>query len=389
MTNLLIISHTPHYLQDGRVVGWGPTVREIDNFSRLFERIIHLAVMYPGSAPLSSLFYQADNIEFVPVPPAGGEFFTDKLTVLKSYPGYLRTIHETINRLQPTDVIHVRCPANISLLSLLYLSLRKQPSRRWIKYAGNWSPTGKDFWSYRFQRWISRQNWTGGLVTVNGSWSNQPAHVYSFLNPCIDLNEYEHAIRLGEKKIINSPLELLFIGGLEEQKGVMRCLEITEKLILKNIQVNLTLVGDGPLREKCAAWAADHGLKNRVRFVGWLPRDALAEFYSKAHILVFPSQSEGWPKVLSEAMAYGVVPVASEVSSIPQILAEFKVGRSLPFMDVEAFVDAIQDYLSNPERWKQESQAGIEAARNFTYDVYLGRLKNLFKNTWGLELPEI
>ncbi len=386
MTNLLIISHTPHYWQEGRIVGWGPTVREIDNLSRLFERIIHLAVMYPGSAPLSSLSYQADNVEFVPVPPAGGEFFTDKLTVLKSYPGYLRTIHNTINRLLPTDVIHVRCPSNISLLSLLYLTVRKQPSRRWTKYAGNWLPTGSDFWSYRFQRWISRHNWTGGLVTVNGHWSNQPAHIHSFLNPCITLNEYEHAVHLGEIKKINSPLELLFVGGLDEQKGVMRCLEITEKLILKNVQVKLTLVGDGPLRETYVAWAADHGLEKQVRFVGWLPRDALVEFYSKAHVLVLPSHSEGWPKVLSEAMAYGVVPVASDVSSIPQILAEFKVGRSLPFMDVDAFVDAILTYLSNPERWKQESQTGITAARNFTYDVYLERLKDMFKSAWGLEL---
>ena len=43
----------------------------------------------------------------------------------------------------------------------------------------------------------------------------------------------------------------------------------------------------------------------------------------QAYLMLFPSESEGWPKVLSEGKAYGVVPVTSDVSSIPQYLREF------------------------------------------------------------------
>ena len=65
--------------------------------------------------------------------------------------------------------------------------------------------------------------------------------------------------------------------------------------------------------------------------------------------MIFPSScSEGWPKVLSEAMAYGVVPLAGAVSSIPQILAEVGTGRALPPNDVAEFASAVREYANDP-----------------------------------------
>jgi glycosyltransferase involved in cell wall biosynthesis len=388
MTKLLIISHTPHYCRNGEVVGWGPTVREIDNLSRLFERIFHLAVLYPDNAPSSSLAYEAGNVEFIPISPAGGENLADKLGIVRSYPGYLQAIHHAVNGLHPTDLIHVRCPANISLLALFYLIFRFQPSRRWVKYAGNWSPDQKDEWSYRLQRWLLCKNWPRGVVTINGRWANQPAHLHSFLNPSLTQDEYKEAVRSSTSKQICEPLNLLFVGRLEDEKGTQMCLQIVEMLILKKVQIQMTLVGDGPLRQRYEDWVMSHGLGKYIHFTGWLPKPSLAEHYSTAHILIFPTLSEGWPKVLSEAMAYGVVPVTSAISSIPQTLTEFKVGQTFSPLDLDAFVNAILLYLADPARWKRESCAGVDAASHFTYDIYLERLKAMFGNAWGLELPE-
>lgn len=386
MTNLLIISHTPHYLRDGMVVGWGATVREIDNLSYLFERVLHLAVLYPDQAPSSSLAYETGNIEFIPVPPSGGKSLFDKFGIIKAYPNYLWAIHRAINMLRHDDLIHVRCPSNVSLLALFYLTLRSQPPRRWVKYAGNWSPDQKDEWSYRLQRWLLYKNWPRSTCTINGRWDDQPSHLHSFLNPCLTQDEYKQAVQLSEAKLICQPLNLLFVGRLEDEKGVQRCLQIIEKLVLKNVHVKMTLVGDGPLRQRYEDWVVSHGLGACVHFTGWLSRNVLVEYYLLAHLLIFPTLSEGWPKVLGEAMAYGVVPITSAVSSIPQTLAEFNVGQHLPPLDTDAFVDTILVYLSDPVRWKRESQAGVEAAVNFTYETYMERLKSMFKTVWGLEL---
>ena len=97
-----------------------------------------------------------------------------------------------------------------------------------------------------------------------------------------------------------------------------------------------------------------------------------------SHFLLLPSSSsEGWPKVLSEGMAYGVVPVTSDVSSIPQLLASFRTGRALDAKDSDGFVEAIVGYVRSPELWKTESRNAADAAKAFTYEAYLSAVRSL------------
>ena len=115
---LLIVSHTPHYYSAEGVVGWGPTVRELDYLAALFDEVTHVAVGYPGQPPASALSYAAPNLRVRLVAPAGGDSWRDKLGILTAYPTYARVLREEISR---ADAVHVRCPANISLLALWLL----------------------------------------------------------------------------------------------------------------------------------------------------------------------------------------------------------------------------------------------------------------------------
>jgi glycosyltransferase involved in cell wall biosynthesis len=94
----------------------------------------------------------------------------------------------------------------------------------------------------------------------------------------------------------------------------------------------------------------------------------------------FPSDSsKGWPKVLSEAMAYGVASVASDVSSTPQYLREAGVGVTFNPYDLDSFATAIIAYAQQPTRWQIESRRSITAAKRFTYDVYLENVSRLLE----------
>lgn len=70
---LLIVSHTAHFRSGDRVVGWGPTVRELDYLAALFDEVVHVAVGYPDAAPASALPYAAGNVRVRLVAPAGGK----------------------------------------------------------------------------------------------------------------------------------------------------------------------------------------------------------------------------------------------------------------------------------------------------------------------------
>jgi glycosyltransferase involved in cell wall biosynthesis len=85
-------------------------------------------------------------------------------------------------------------------------------------------------------------------------------------------------------------------------------------------------------------------------------------------------------------MAYGVVPLAGAVSSIPQTLQACGAGMSLNPDDPQAFVNGILAYVKDPQRWKRESEAARRAASRYTYEAYLEQVKDLFADHWGIAL---
>lgn len=381
---LLIISHTPHYLRGKQVVGWGPTIREIDILASQFDSIVHIAPLHQESAPESSLAYTASNITFRPVKPAGGESLRSKLSIIARIPEYISVIHQEMTQ---TEMIHVRCPAAISLIALFILIFSRSPKYRWVKYAGNWKPAGREAFSYTLQRWILEKNLHRGVVTINGSWMGQPYHIHSFYNPCLTDDEYSSAGKLALEKELKPPYRFLFVGRLDSAKGVGRILRICAKLKEKEIPFQLDLVGDGPEKNEFIHLANELHIQEFVHFAGWLPRPALSEVYSRAQFILFPSSSsEGWPKVLSEAMAYGVVPIASNVSSIPQILEATKAGLAFPPDAIDLFAQGIEDIIACPSLWKEMSLAGMHAADQFTYTHYLTAVRDLLKKAWNIDL---
>lgn len=378
---LLIVSHTEHYLLDGQFYGWGPTVREIDHLASLFEQVTHLAFLHPGTPPASALPYKASNVSVLPVPSSGGETFSSKLDILLQMPLYLQRLSLAMDA---ADVVHVRCPASISMLAIIVLTFRKHPRSRWIKYAGNWQPEGPEPWSYRFQRWWLRKDLPRALVTVNGNWPHQPAHVHPFLNPGLTEEERRCAAALGQAKQMQGTLRMIFAGRVESAKGMEMTLLVLAQLHQEGIPVTLDVAGDGPERAVFEAMALEMKLKDAVRFHGWVPRTMMGQLYTDAHLIILPTTaSEGWPKVLSEAMAYGVVPVASDVSSIGQYLRRFDLGCAVKPVEVQSFVEAVKTYARDPHKWKEESERSIAAAGHFTYNAYLDAVKGL------LDLPAL
>jgi glycosyltransferase involved in cell wall biosynthesis len=370
---LLVVSHTPHYRRDERLVGWGPTVREIDRLATLFDEVVHVAPVYPGTAPPSELAYEAENVRVHPVRPGGGERLVDKLSILTQAPAWTRAI---ASEMRHADVMHVRCPANIGLVALGLMAASPWPRRRWIKYAGNWAGRADEPVSYRMQReWAERRLLHRGVVTVNGDWPAQPAHVHSFLNPCLTDEEVDDGRAVAAAKRLAAPVRLLFVGRLDRDKGVDDILAAAARLVQAGVPFELDLVGDGPRIEEYRRTAA--ALAAPVRIHGWMPRAAIGRLYAEAHLFLLPSASEGWPKVISEAMAYGVVPIASHVSSIPGILAAFATGTTIAPGDPEALARAIRSYVDDGERWQRESRHAAASAPRFSYANYLQRVKQL------------
>ncbi|MCB2209917.1 glycosyltransferase [bacterium] len=383
MMKLLIISHTPHYRVNETVVGWGSTIREIDRLAELFDEVVHLAPLYPGDPSRNDIAYTHNNVNFIPVQPAGGHHFFDKFSIFLKMPSWIRKIRTAVKE---AEAIHIRCPAGISLVALGIILLHVHKKPVWVKYAGDWDPKSKPSLSYRIQRSILRKTWRNVTVTVNGQWPHQNEHVVSFKNPSLTSQEYQRAKIIASEKSLSFPIRLLFVGRLDRSKGVDRLLQISIRLKEANLDHRLFLVGDSPERGLFEQIVMEQGLSRFVTFEGWQPITEVQKYYRTAHLFVFPSTSEGWPKVLSEAMAHGVVPIASAIGCIPQELENIGCGKTVAQDDLLGFTQMIQFYINNPDIWKAESLIAVKAGREYTYQAYLQSVRNLFLKHWKIEL---
>lgn len=119
----------------------------------------------------------------------------------------------------------------------------------------------------------------------------------------------------GDKKVV------LFVGRLVEIKGVNYLIEA-----MRNVDAMLVIAGDGPIRDKLEKQAADMGEK--VKFLGSKTHHELKTIYASADIFVSPSVTlndgakEGVPTTIMEAMASGLVVVASDSGGISQVVKD-------------------------------------------------------------------
>lgn len=322
--NLAVISHTEHYKRpDGTIVGWGPTVTELNHLLEVFDTIYHVAMLHDDEAPASALPYVSDKIVFVPLPALGGQTVGAKLKLIWKSPEVLRIIRQTLKKV---DWFQFRGPTGIGVYAIPYLTMCAKTSG-WFKYAGNWNQSNPPL-GYRLQRWMLKRQ--SRKVTINGYWENQPEHCLTFENPCLTTLELKEGQVLSEQKPLENQLTFCYVGRLEKPKGVERIIQaITELSDAQKKQIKeVHLVGDGPDKTAFMTLAENSGVP--FIFHGFLSRKQVFQIYKESQVFLMPTTaSEGFPKVIAEAMNFGCIPVVSNISAIGQYVKHMDTGICL------------------------------------------------------------
>jgi len=112
-------------------------------------------------------------------------------------------------------------------------------------------------------------------------------------------------------------------------------------------EVNLAIVGTGPLEESLRASAAQAGLASRVRFLGNVEHDILPQLLSAASAMVLISQSEGLANAWIEALACGAPIVIPDVGGAREVVTSPAAGRIVA-RDPAEIAAALADLIANP-----------------------------------------
>lgn len=376
---LLVITHVAHYRHDGRLSAYAPYVLEMNVWAKLFDRILIAAPLRPGAPPEDCGAFASRHVELRPVPETGGRGAGAKLRQLALVPAQAWRL---IRLLRSCDAVHVRCPGNLGLLGVVLAPLFA--SKMIAKYAGQWGAYEGEPWSYRLQRRLLASRWWRGPVTVYSGGPEAGGQVVPFFNSALTAEQMSRARRAAAAPPPEGPRRLLFVGRLSSAKGADIAVECCRRLAADGLDVILDVVGEGPERARIEQLAARLELRDRVRLHGGRPFEDVLSFYERADVLLLPSATEGWPKVLAEAMAFGVPCVATESGLNPWILGEGR-GLTAPARDCAAFTAAASQILrESPEQRRRRRRACAEWGQQRSLEDVERGLREIMERHWGL-----
>ncbi|MGQ0547633.1 MAG: glycosyltransferase family 4 protein [Betaproteobacteria bacterium] len=166
-----------------------------------------------------------------------------------------------------------------------------------------------------------------------------PTQAVAIIPNGVDCRAYRrHARRRADPRL---PLRLLYMGRLAPRKGLAETIEALRLARAAGGAARLVIAGSGPEEARLRRQAADAGLGQEVSFVGPASGEHKARLLGDADVLVLASESEGMPYALLEAMACGVVPLATPVGAIPEMIHPGAHGVLVPPRDAPALARAI------------------------------------------------
>ena len=178
----------------------------------------------------------------------------------------------------------------------------------------------------------------------------------------------------------NRKLEVLFVGGLSQRKGIANVFEAAAQL---KEYINLTVIGR-PGTEDCKI--LNESLKNCTWIQG-LPHHKILEEMRKADVLVFPSLFEGFGLVITEAMSQGTPVITTDRTAGPDFIMHNHNGWLSEAGCTENLVKQLQTIIEQPDLIEKNGNEALKTASERPWSVYAGELaESIIKKHQNLEL---
>ncbi|SNR36475.1 glycosyltransferase family 4 protein [Lutibacter flavus] len=424
----VIITHVEHKSNELGIFAYEPYVREMNLWLKYVDEVQIVAPL--SKEDITSIesnyrfnkqtFNQVgdDDLELIKIPSFD---ITSMKNGINAIFKISKICFQIYNAMQWADHIHLRCPGNIGLLGC-FVQILFPSKPKTVKYAGNWDPKSKQPLSYRLQKWIVSNTFLtkNCNVLVYGKWPKQSKNIVPFFTASYSeleiedimvrdisgfqehtfdqvLNDeeqrqsqldwashdMEHNEQISNQVEDNeeqrhsqlewgsheAELNFLFVGGLTPGKQPLLSVQVIHELKKKGYLVKLDMYGEGIERTNLTEYILDNSLENEVRLHGNTYKEIVKKAYKEAHFLLFISKSEGWPKVVAEAMFWGCLPITSDVSCISYMLENNKRG-SIVNPSINEIVEVIESYIHNPKKFEEQVDKAMEWSRQYTLEKF-------------------
>jgi glycosyltransferase involved in cell wall biosynthesis len=191
-------------------------------------------------------------------------------------------------------------------------------------------------------------------------------------------------------KAADGTINIFYSGVFRERKGLKDLMKALEFVKNENFMLHISgIVGNDTESQrfyKEIKYLSERQLKNKVKFLGFIPHDQMAEKLSKMDILVIPSKAETAPMIISEAMAVGLPIVAYDVGGIRYMVANGENGYVVPLNDVKKLGEKISELVKSQSLRKNMGKiSGKIAEKSFGAEYVAKRTLKAYESILSRE----
>jgi phosphatidylinositol alpha-mannosyltransferase len=349
----------------------GGVTTHIYNLERCFQEMGHeVRILAPCSRQENHVSANLIRLGHAIPFPSGGSFARITLS-----PRLLFQVKGVLDR-ENFDVIHAHEPLTPALPPIV-LQETSVP-RVGTFHAFHSKPRGYFWYKPLLERWFRHLD---SLIAVS-----QPAmdfvsrHYpgnYELIPNGVDTRLFSPQT-LPLEELADGKRNLLFVGRLEERKGLDCLLEAYRRLKAQFPDLRLVIVGPRS-RLGTDYRIMSEGLDDVV-FSGSVPFDMLPGYYASAHVLCAPATGEeSFGMVLLEAMATGKPVVASRIDGFSQVLTHGQEGLMVPPRDQDALTEALSHLLSHPGLARDMGERGRQRAQEYDWTNVAQKVSQLYQ----------
>lgn len=175
-----------------------------------------------------------------------------------------------------------------------------------------------------------------------------------------------------------NPFRLVHVSTLNSNaKGHKIFIDTINKLLKAGYLVEGTIVGGGVYKDHYESYCKELKIKDYIKFTGAISDPMqLRELYISSSALLFPSEFEGLPRTVIEAMACSLAVVASNVGGIPELLEDKWMSTA---SDSSFYYDAVQSLIENPSELEKTSKRNYIKALEYESSKIQNQRNSFFK----------
>jgi glycosyltransferase involved in cell wall biosynthesis len=147
------------------------------------------------------------------------------------------------------------------------------------------------------------------------------------------------------------------------RKGIADLLQALA--LIRNVECELTVVGEGPIVGELERLAAELGISDRMRFVGYKSAEEVQQYYIETDAFILPTRSDAFANVILEAMAAALPVIATDVGGVAEAVVDGETGIVVEPRRPDQLATAIQLLADDRALLEYYGRSGRERVRKF------------------------